>query len=148
MLKPLLVLSAVVLFEIAVLAPVQTVAAGPLSQDAAAPANPVKPTAASQEKAKKMYAVDCVVCHGETGDGKTDLAKDMSMAVPNWTEPKVLASKSDQQLFDIIRKGKDKMPAEDSGRAKDAEVWGLVTYIRDLAKNAPAAPAAPAVPTN
>ena len=35
----------------------------------------MKPTAASQEKAKKMYNVDCAVCHNQNGDGKTDLAK-------------------------------------------------------------------------
>jgi mono/diheme cytochrome c family protein len=93
-----------------------------------------------------MYAVDCVVCHGETGDGKTDLAKDMALTMPDWTDPKTLGGKSDQELFDIIRKGKDKMPPEDAGRAKDVEVWGLVSYVRGLSRNHTAAPAAPAEP--
>jgi mono/diheme cytochrome c family protein len=141
-LKLSLLLSAAVLFVIAAgYTSAPTLAAGlQLST------NPVRPTGVSQEKAKKMYAVDCAVCHGETGDGKTDLAKDMAMAVPDWTDPKTLGSKSDQELFDIIRKGKDKMPPEDAGRAKDAEVWGLVTYIRVLSKNHTAAPAAPVEP--
>jgi mono/diheme cytochrome c family protein len=108
-----------------------------------------------------MYAVDCAVCHGDTGDGKTDLAKDMNLTLLDYSDPRALASKSDQQLFDLIRKGKDKMPAEDASRAKDAEVWGLVTYIRALSKNqpvpapsvpaaapAPDAPAAAPAPTN
>jgi mono/diheme cytochrome c family protein len=147
-LKLCLLLSAAVLLVIAagyMSAP--TLAAGHVPQ-AAGPdsTNPVKSTAVSQEKAKKMFAVDCAVCHGETGDGKTDLAKDMSLNMPDWTDPKTLGSKSDQALYDIIRKGKDKMPPEDAGRAKDAEVWGLVTYIRVLAKNNAAAPAAPAAP--
>ena len=150
MLKPFLklslLLSTVVFFAIAVASmSAPTVAAG--LQDST---NPVKSTAVSQEKAKKMYAVDCTICHGATGDGKTDLAKDMAMAVPDWTDPKTLGSKTDQELYNIIRKGKDKMPPEDAGRAKDAEVWGLVTYIRVLAKNnaaAPVAPEAPAAPT-
>ena len=61
------------------------------------------------------------------------------------TDPKALGSMSDQQLFDIIRKGKgDKMPPEDAGRAKDDEVWNLVIYLRGFSKNQPAsAPAAP-----
>jgi mono/diheme cytochrome c family protein len=105
--------------------------------------NPVKSTAVSREKAKKMYAVDCAVCHGDTGDGKADLAKDMGLTMDDWTDPKALAGKSDQELFDIIRKGKDKMPPEDASRAKDSEVWGLVNYIRGFAKSQPAAPAAP-----
>ena len=78
--------------------------------------------------------------------------KDMSLTMPDWTDPKTLAGKSDKDLYDITRKGKDKMPPEDASRAKDADVWGLVTYIRGFSKghvDAPAAPAAPAAaPTN
>ena len=142
MLKSFLVLSAVILFEIAALTPASTLAAGP-SQNTPAKTNPVKATAASQDKAKKMYSIDCAMCHGDNGNGKTDLAKDMSLNLMDWTDPKTLAGKSDQELFDIIRKGKDKMPAEDAGRAKDNEVWGLITYIRSFSKNQPAQPAAP-----
>src|SRR5580658_9948942 len=150
MLKPFLFLSAVVLFVI-VPVPDSTLASGPAAQDAAPPStNPVKPTAASQEKAKKLYAMDCSICHGENGNGKTDLATSMNLTLADWTDPKSLVSMSDQQLFDIVRKGKgDKMPPEDPGRAKDDEVWNLIIYIRAFSKNQPAAPApapAPAAP--
>jgi len=68
----------------------------------------------------------------------------MNVTLADWTDPKSLSTKSDQELFDTIRKGKgDKMPPEDVGRAKDADVWGLITYIRGLSKGQPAAPAAP-----
>ena len=146
MLKPFLLLSAVVLFAIAP-TPAPTLAAGRPPQDATpASTNPVKPTAASQERAKKLYAMDCAICHGDNGNGKTDLATSMQLTLADWTDPKTLGSKSDQELFDIVRKGKgEKMPPEDASRAKDAEVWGLITYIRALSKNQPAAPA-PAAP--
>jgi len=145
MLKPLLLLSAAILFAIAAAfmpAPtvVSTLAAGRSPQETVpappppASTNPVKPTPASQERAKKMYAMDCAVCHGANGDGKTELAKDMQLTALDWTDPKALAGKSDQELYDIIRKGKDKMPAEDANRAKDAEVWNLIIYIRRLSK--------------
>jgi cytochrome c5 len=122
---------------------------GGLSQEAkpapAAPGvkNPVKPTAASQEKAKKLFEQDCALCHGSNGDGKTDLAKDMQLTLDDWSDPKTLAAKPDKDLFDVIRNGKDKMPPEGEGRAKDDEVWNLVLYIRGLYKSAPAAPAQP-----
>jgi hypothetical protein len=64
----------------------------------------------------------------------------------DWTDPKTLANRQDQELFKIIRDGKDKMPAEDPGRAKDDEVRNLVVYIRSLGKAEPAAPA-PVTPT-
>ena len=138
MLKPFLLIGAAALFSIAP----STVSAAP-PQDAAAKGS-TKVTADSQAKAKKLYARDCALCHGDSGDGKTDLAKDMQLTMIDWTDPKTLADRQDQELFKIIRNGKDTMPAEDPGRAKDDEVWNLVVYIRALGKSQPAAPATPA----
>jgi mono/diheme cytochrome c family protein len=144
MLRPLLLLSAVILFEVA-----STPAPGRMAQEAAptaaAPAarNPVKPTPESRAHAKKLYDVDCAMCHGDNGNGKTDLAKDMQLKLSDWTDAKALAAKSDQELFDAIRKGKDKMPAEAEGRAKNDDVWSLILYIRSMSKEQAAAPAKP-----
>ncbi len=90
---------------------------------------------------KQMYSFDCAICHGATGNGKTDLATSMSLTLDDWTNPATLAGKTDQQLYDTIRKGKDKMPPEDASRAKDDEVRDLIKYIRSFASAAPAAPA-------
>lgn len=159
MLKPLLFVSAIVLLGISA-----SSAPGPEPQKAATASasdhkNPVKSAEKSQARAKELYGQDCSVCHGETGDGKTDLAKDMGVTLGDWTDPKTLAGKQEQELFDAIRNGKGKMPAEAVGRAKDDEVRNLILYIRGLAKLQPAvapetpaapvapdAPAAPAVP--
>lgn len=136
MLKPFLLLSAAVFFVIAP-APIPALASGGPPQD-----NPIKTTAASREKARKLYGVDCSMCHGDNGSGKTDMAKDMTLTLADWTDPKSLATVPDKQLFDTIRKGKgDKMPPEDASRAKDEEVWALVAYIRGFSKGQPSAPA-------
>ena len=114
-------------------------------QTAAAPnttKNPVKATPESQAKAKKMYGFDCEMCHAANGNGKTDLAKDMQLTMTDLSESKTLAGKTDGDVFDIIRKGKDKMPPEDAARAKDDDVWNLVIYVRGLAKSNSAAVAA------
>ena len=144
MLKSLLLLSAVIGIAAAPASPgraTQEPAPAPAPAAQAAPQasstvkNPVKPTADSQAKAKKMYGFDCEMCHAASGNGKTDLAKDMSLTLKDWTDPAVLSAKSDGDLFDIIRKGIDKMPPEEPARAKDDDVWNLVIYIRGLAKN-------------
>lgn len=96
--------------------------------------NPVKPTADSQAKAKKVYGYDCEMCHNANGDGKSDLAKDMSLTLTDLSDPKTLGEKSDGELFDIIKNGKGKMPAEDGARAKPDDIWNLVIYVRSLAK--------------
>jgi hypothetical protein len=71
----------------------------------------------------------------------------MQLTMIDWSDSKTLANRQDQELFKIIRNGKDKMPAEDSGRAKDDEVWNLIVYIRSLGKAQPAAPATPTAAT-
>jgi mono/diheme cytochrome c family protein len=142
--RHLLIFFAGILFYSAVFIPASTLAAGHMAQETApqpavpASTNPVKPTAASQERAKSLYARDCAFCHGENGNGKTDIAASMQLTLGDWTDPKTLEAKSDKELFDAIRKGKgEKMPAEDAARAKNDEVWNLVLYIRGLSKGQP-----------
>jgi mono/diheme cytochrome c family protein len=125
MLKPLLIVSAVVLVGISAL-----VVPGPSAQEAK--------KGISQAKAKEIWTRDCAFCHGATGDGKSDMAKDFPAG--DLTDAKTLAGKSDQEIFDIIRKGKGKMFPEDASRAKDDEVKALVEYVKNL-PNAAAAPA-------
>jgi mono/diheme cytochrome c family protein len=147
MIKPLLFASSVVLFAIAA-----SSAAGPVAQESApapAPAmkNPVRPTAQTRARAKEIYSVDCALCHGDNGNGKTDVSKAMDLSLGDWTSSKTLAARPDGELFSVIRNGKGKMPSEVEGRAKDYEVWSLVLYIRSMASNTePAATPAPATP--
>jgi mono/diheme cytochrome c family protein len=95
-------------------------------------ANPVKPTPESLAKGKKTYAIDCAMCHGETGDGKGELAADLKN-VTDFTAPDALKNRSDGELFAIMRKGKGEMPPE-GDRAKNDDIWNLVNYIRSLKK--------------
>ncbi len=96
--------------------------------------NPVKPTADSQARAKQIYGIDCAMCHGSDGKGKTDLANEMQLQLKDWTDPATLKDKTDGQLFDFIRNGtgEGKMPPETAGRAPDDVVWNLVIYIRSF----------------
>src|SRR5689334_503576 len=109
MLKPLLLLPAVVFLAI-----------GAASNPSPAPqeGKSTKAASSSLTRAKEIYNFDCAICHGSNGNGKTDLAKDMQLTLTDFTDPKTLEGKTDDQLFDLIRKGKDKMPAEDAARAK------------------------------
>jgi mono/diheme cytochrome c family protein len=148
MLKPFLLLSAAILFAIAPV-PTPAFAAGGPPQDNSS----TKTTPAAREKAKKVYSMDCALCHADNGSGKTDLATSMQLTLADWTDPKSLATVPDKELFDAIRKGKgEKMPPEDPSRAKDEEVWALIAYIRGFSKGQPAAPApagaAPATPAS
>jgi mono/diheme cytochrome c family protein len=100
--------------------------------EAAAKENPTKPGPESLAKSKKLYAIDCAMCHGEKGDGKGDMASDIKN-VTDFTNPDALKGRTDGELFYVIRHGKGEMPPE-GDRAKDEDVWHLVNYVRSLAK--------------
>jgi len=139
MLKSFLLFTAVVLILIA---SASAPARPPQDATTNSPVKKMSPEALA--KAKRVYNLDCALCHGATGDGKSDLAKDMQLTLADWTDPKSLAGESDAQLFDVIRKGKGKMPPEDEGRAKNDEIKDVVQYIRTFAREGSTAPAAPA----
>ena len=152
MLKPLLLVPAALLFGFR---PTPVPTPTPAPQAASAAQKAAGKTAEVPARVKKLYEMDCAICHGANGNGKTDLSNDMKLTIDDWTDSKVLASKTDAQLFKSIREGKDKMPPEAEGRAKNEDVHSLIVYIRSMASKdqapatetpavAPAAPAAPA----
>jgi len=100
--------------------------------EAAAKANPVKPSEESLAKGKKLYGLDCAMCHGNSGDGKGDMASDIKN-VTDFTNPESLKNRKDGELFYVIRNGKGDMPPE-GDRAKDDDIWNMVNYVRSFAK--------------
>jgi len=145
MLKTLLLPSAAALLVMAFLyAPANP--AQSASANAKAAAGKAAADAQAMAKAKQVYNIDCALCHGETGDGKTDVAKSMDLTLLDWTDVKTLSDRQDSELFNIIRNGKGKMPSEAPGRATDAEVKNMILYIRSFGKESASAPATPAAP--
>jgi cytochrome c len=100
---------------------------------AAKQANPVKSSPESLARAKKWWALDCAMCHGNDGSGKGDVATDMKLQIKDFTDPASLKDRTDGELFYIIKNGIDEMPPE-GPRIKVEENWDLVNYVRGLAK--------------
>ena len=101
--------------------------------------NPVKPTPESLAQGKKMYNLDCAMCHGKNGDAKGEIAADMKSKVTDFTDPATLKNVTDGELAYIIKNGKGEMPPEGS-RVNKEGLWNLVNYVRSLAKKEPSAP--------
>jgi mono/diheme cytochrome c family protein len=140
MLKPFLILSALVLAG--------AIAPRPQAQDAAPPAaapafkippeavslaNPVRPTAESLSHAKKIYGYECALCHGEDGAGAGDISKNMKAKMPDFRDPTALKGRTDGELMYIIKNGKGEMDGEGQ-RVKPDDLWNLVNYVRSFAK--------------
>ncbi len=112
-----------------------------ISPEDAARKNPIKFTDASVDRGKKVYKTQCALCHGEKGDGKGDLATEMTLTLPDFTKPDALAKRTDGELFAIIGTGKDPMPSQ-KGRMTEPQVWNLVNYLRALSGKVPGKPTA------
>jgi mono/diheme cytochrome c family protein len=106
----------------------------PMPADAATLVNPLKGSAAGLEHAKKLYAIDCAMCHGANGDGKGDLAGDMKPPLKDFTDPSVLKDVPDGELFYAIKNGKGMMPGEGE-RTKTDDVWNLAILVRSFSKH-------------
>jgi mono/diheme cytochrome c family protein len=98
--------------------------------------NPVKFAEVSVERGKKIYATQCSLCHGDKGDGKSQLAEDMKLQMPDFTKADTLKSRTDGELFTIISTGRDPMPSQ-AGRLTEMHRWNLVNYLRSLGGNVP-----------
>jgi mono/diheme cytochrome c family protein len=133
MLKPLLVLLAFVSFSLSMQQPAVPPAPSTIPAEAAHLVNPVKATAESQTRAKKMYGYDCAMCHGPNGNGKGDLAGEMKPPLKDYTDPAALKDISDGELFYVIKNGKGQMPPE-GDRAKPDDLWNMVILVRSFAK--------------
>jgi len=107
-----------------------------ISPEDAARKNPIKFTDASVDRGKKVYKTQCALCHGEKGDGKGDLATEMTLTLPDFTKPDALAKRTDGELFAIIGTGKDPMPSQ-KGRMTEPQLWNLVNYLRVLGGKLP-----------
>jgi mono/diheme cytochrome c family protein len=101
--------------------------------DAAHRENPVKSTPESLARGKRQYGFDCAMCHAKDGSGTGDVAADMKLKMHDESDRATLKDRTDGELFYIIKKGKDQMPAE-GDRVKDETVWDMVNYIRSFPK--------------
>lgn len=156
MLKLLLILSTLLLFGLSAFPQQDQAPANPESPatesipvDATRKVNPVKPTAESIARGKKLYGYDCAMCHGKDGYGKGDVAEDMKLKIADFSNPEALKEKTDGELFYIIKNGKGQMPPE-GDRGNPNGLWDLVNYIRSFSakKSSPEPTTAPPLANN
>jgi mono/diheme cytochrome c family protein len=133
MLKLVFVLPGLLLFALSPQPPAAAPAPAAMPADAATLVNPIKPTAESQARAKKVYGYDCAMCHGANGNGKGDLVADMKLNLKDYTDPAALKDMPDGEIFYIIKNGKGQMSGE-GDRAKPEDLWNMVVLVRSFAK--------------
>jgi mono/diheme cytochrome c family protein len=100
--------------------------------EAAAVSNPIEIDDEGLEQGASLYAVNCAVCHGETGEGDGPGADGLEQKPADLHEAHVQEN-SDGALFYIVSHGRPDtpMPAWDNVLSED-ERWHLVNFLRTL----------------
>ncbi len=101
--------------------------------ESASQVNPVKASADSLSRGKKVFGYECAACHGDDGAGTGDLAKKMKAKMPDFRNADSLQGRTDGAIFYIIVSGKGEMEGE-GPRLKPEDTWNLVNYIRSISK--------------
>lgn len=105
---------------------------GPVSiPNMGAPVNPVPADAVSLERGRTLYEINCVMCHGASGEGNGQIAAFLANKPANLTLP-VTQNKSDGALFLTLTNGvTGRMPAMvENLTVRDR--WDVVNYLRTL----------------
>lgn len=97
-----------------------------------APDNPVPATEASILRGEQLYALNCQMCHGTTGEGTGPIAAFLVNFKPANLTSEVVQSKSDGSIFLTITYGLDgRMPPLNENLTV-RERWDVVNYVRTL----------------
>jgi hypothetical protein len=91
-------------------------------------ANPVAADARSLENGRKLYQINCTVCHGAAGLGNGPAVR-YGMAGIGLANDRVRGL-SDGYIWGMIRNGRGLMPSYN--RIEELERWDVVNYVRGL----------------
>lgn len=95
--------------------------------------NPVPKVPEAIESGCGLFSSQCVMCHGEKGDGRGELAKTLSFKMPDLTDRELQEKRTDGDLFFLISHDHGQMPGESRLCAQNR--WEMVHYIRTLQRN-------------
>lgn len=97
-----------------------------------APANPTVADEASLARGAELFAINCQMCHGPTGQGNGPIAPFLINFKPANLTSAVVQSKSDGSIFLTISDGiEGRMPALNENLTV-SERWDVVNFIRTL----------------
>jgi mono/diheme cytochrome c family protein len=96
-----------------------------------APDNPIPADATSIARGAQLFTINCVMCHGQTGQGTGTVAAFLVKKKPADLTSPLVQMKSDGTIFLTISNGFGFMPAMNENFTV-RERWDLVNYVRTL----------------
>ncbi len=98
--------------------------------------NPLTDLAAAAAAGKPLYAVDCAMCHGDSGKGDGAAGASLAAKPTDLTTGKIL-SDPDGEIFLVIKNGKTtngKVVMPPVRRLTDEQIWQMTAYVRTMAQ--------------
>jgi len=97
-----------------------------------APQNPIVADEASVARGAELFAINCQMCHGPSGEGNGTVAPFLIKYKPANLTTDVVQSKSDGSMFLTISNGLEgRMPALNENLTV-SERWDVVNFLRTL----------------
>ena len=93
---------------------------------------PIIPDGKSLQQGQTQFQQNCVVCHGDTGDGKGPAASALQTPPANFLDKKHSAIYGPGEKFWIIGQGSGKTGMPGFSQLTLADRWHLVNYILSL----------------
>jgi len=96
-------------------------------------------SAQAKETPADNYKTYCVECHGMQGNGKGVNIRDMSVQPRDHTDAKAMSTRSDAELFKVIKEGglsinKSVLMPPWGDTLSDDEIRDMTQYLRTLCK--------------
>jgi cytochrome c553 len=103
--------------------------------------NPFKNSSASAARGERLYAVNCVVCHGVINKGQHTPSDLAAKGIPSLnlllTQPKYDPAKTDGYIWSYVFRGMDILMPRYGWKLSNNEIWDIVSYVRKLQAESP-----------
>ena len=111
-------------------------------ETAAAPAqegmtNPIAYSDDSVARGKQYYVRLCVVCHGRSGTGDTEMREFLGTHPSDLTDDEWTYGGSDGEVFKIIKEGTEYDMEAFHDRLSDEQIWHVVNFLRSIGPEPP-----------
>lgn len=106
----------------------------PVPQAAKKRKNPVPATKDSVKLGAELYQGNCLLCHGEKGDGQGPWVEKLRVKPAAFADRHMMSEMTDGEIFWKISRGRDEMPRFEL-QLNARQRWHLVNYLRSLAQD-------------
>ena len=93
-------------------------------------------SAEARARGKALFAANCVLCHGERGDGHGRRSAGFAKAPADFTDPAWRRRVTPRRVFFVIREGLRGTPMPSWGFLSEDETWDLAAYVLSLGPGA------------